>query len=184
MSWVGCRWRWSRRRAELLGRGEPIGYDKRVTTTWALAFAQLGGAGPAAGLLRLAACCAAEDIPLPVLLRPGLAAGDLDAAVAPVLVPLLDDDLARDEAVAGLRREALRHGGGRVVEDGLDPVGELGDGGEAHHRRGAFQAVRRAKCPIEVRAVPLAPLQVHQPFFQADQELARLFEEHLAEPVV
>ena len=49
---------------------------------------------------------------------------------------------------------------------------------------GALQTVRRAKRPIEVRAVPLTPLQVHQPFFQADQELARFFEEHLAEPVV
>ena len=91
VSWAGCRWRWSRRartcrpraaaspeylglfrarRAELLGRGEPAGYDKRVATTWALAFAELGGAGPAAGLLRLVACCAAEDIPLGLLLRP------------------------------------------------------------------------------------------------------------------
>ena len=128
MSWAGCRWRWSRRartcrpraaaspeylglfrarRAELLGRGDPAGYDKRVATTWALAFAELGGAGPAAGLLRLVACCAAEDIPLDLLLRPGLAAEDFDAVVAPVLVPLLDDELARDEAVAGLRRFSL-----------------------------------------------------------------------------
>ncbi|MGO8896688.1 MAG: tetratricopeptide repeat protein [Streptosporangiaceae bacterium] len=94
-------------RAELLGRGDPAGYDKRVTTTWALAFAELAGAGPAAGLLRLVACCAAEDIPLHLLLRPGLRAEDLDAVVAPVLVPLLADDLARDEAVAGLRRFSL-----------------------------------------------------------------------------
>ena len=95
------------RRAELLGRGDPAGYDKRVATTWALALAGLGGAGPAAGLLRLVACCAAEDIPLHLLLRPGLAAEDFDAVVAPLLVPLLDDDLARDEAVAGLRRFSL-----------------------------------------------------------------------------
>ena len=95
------------RRAELLDKGDPAGYDKRVTTTWALAFAELGQAGPAAGLLRLAACCAAEDIPLGVLLRPGLAAEDSDAKVAAVLVPLLEADLARDEAVAGLRRFSL-----------------------------------------------------------------------------
>ena len=95
------------RRAELLGRGDPAGYDKRVATTWALAFAELGGSGPAAGLLRLVACCAAEDIPLDLLLRPGLAAEDFDAVVAPMLVPLLDDELARDEAVAGLRRFSL-----------------------------------------------------------------------------
>ena len=95
------------RRAELLDRGDPAGYDKRVTTTWALAFAALGAAGPAAGLLRLVACCAAEDIPPGLLLRPGLAAEDFDAVVGPVLVPLLGDELARDEAVAGLRRFSL-----------------------------------------------------------------------------
>ena len=95
------------RRAEVLGRGDPAGYDKRVTTTWAVAFAALGGAGPAVGLLRLVACCAAEDIPLDLLLRPGLDAEDVDAVVAPLLVPLLSDDLARDEAVAGLRRFSL-----------------------------------------------------------------------------
>ena len=95
------------RRAELLGKGDPAGYDKRVTTTWALALAGLGGAGPAAGLLRLVACCAAEDIPLHLLLRPGLSAEDFEAGVGPVLVPLLTDDLARDEAVTGLRRFSL-----------------------------------------------------------------------------
>ena len=86
-----------RRRAELLGRGE-------VATTWSLAFAELGD--PATGLLRLAACCAAEDIPLDLLLRPrpGLEFG---AQVAPLLGPLLDDELARDDAVAGLRRYSL-----------------------------------------------------------------------------
>jgi len=95
------------RRAELLDRGDPAGYDKRVTTTWAVAFAALGQEGPAAGLLRLVACCAAEDIPLHLLLRPGLAAEDFDAMVAPMLVPLLADELARDEAMAGLRRFSL-----------------------------------------------------------------------------
>jgi hypothetical protein len=95
------------RRAELLGRGDPAGYDKRVTTTWSLAFTALGAAGPAAGLLRLLACCAAEDIPLHLLLRPGLAVGDFDAVVGPLLVPLLADELARDEAVVGLRRFSL-----------------------------------------------------------------------------
>ena len=95
------------RRAELLGKGDPAGYDKRVTTTWSLAFTELGQVGPAAGLLRLVACCAAEDIPLPLLLRPGLRAEDFDAVVGRVLVPLLGDELARDEAVAGLRRFSL-----------------------------------------------------------------------------
>ena len=57
------------RRAELLGRGEVAGYDKQVTTTWALAFAALDQDGPTAGLLRLAASCAAEDIPVDLLLQ-------------------------------------------------------------------------------------------------------------------
>ena len=57
--------------------------------------------------MRLVACCAAEDIPLSLLLRPGLAAEDFDAVVAPSLVPLPEDDLARDEAVAELRRFSL-----------------------------------------------------------------------------
>ena len=94
------------RREELLDRGEAAGYNKRVTTTWALALAELGQAGPAAGLLRLAACCAAENIPLPLLLRPrpGL---EFDAQVEPLLRPLLEDDLARDDAVAALRRYSL-----------------------------------------------------------------------------
>ena len=97
------------RRAELLGRGEVPGYDKQVTTTWALAFAALGRDGPAAGLLRLAASCAAEDIPLDLLLRPwpGLDAERFGATVAPLLGPLLADELARDEAVTGLRRYSL-----------------------------------------------------------------------------
>ena len=34
-------------------------------------------------------------------------AGDFEAVVAPLLVPLLDDELARDDAVAGLRRYSL-----------------------------------------------------------------------------
>jgi hypothetical protein len=97
-----------RRRAELLDRGDPTGYDKRVTTTWALAFAELDQAGPAPGLLRFAACCAAEDIPLQVLLQPRPAlTGEFGAQVAPLLVPLLDDELACDDAVAALRRYSL-----------------------------------------------------------------------------
>jgi hypothetical protein len=123
------------RSAELLKYGEPAGYDKRVTTTWTLAFAELGRAGPAAGLLRLAACCAAEDIPRDRLLqpRPGLAEL-LDADVAPLLVPLLDDPLARDEAVAGLRRYSLIS----APHDGLVSVHRL------------VQAITLAQLPPEV----------------------------------
>jgi hypothetical protein len=125
------------RRPELLGRGDPAGYDKRVTTTWALAFAELGQEGPAAGLLRLAACCAAEDIPMSLLLRPrpGLAEGFAEE-VAPLLVPLLEDDLARDDAVAGLRRYSL--------------ISEPRDGLISVHR--LVQAITLAQLPAGVAA--------------------------------
>jgi hypothetical protein len=96
------------RRAELLDRGDPAGYDKRISTTWALAFTELDQAGPAAGLLRLVASCAAEDIPLHLLLRPRHELNaEFGAQVVSVLVPLLEDALARDDAVAGLRRYSL-----------------------------------------------------------------------------
>jgi hypothetical protein len=94
------------RRADLLARGEIAGYGKQVATTWALAFAEVSQVGPAAGLLRFTACCAAEDIPLHLLLQPGLHA-EFGPEVAPLLMPLLEDDLTRDEAVAGLRRYSL-----------------------------------------------------------------------------
>jgi hypothetical protein len=94
------------RRADLLARGEIALYDKQVATTWELAFAEVDQGGPAAGLLRFAACCAAEDIPLHLLLRPGLDA-EFDPQVVPLLMPLLGDDLTRDDAVAGLRRYSL-----------------------------------------------------------------------------
>ena len=86
-----------RRRAELLGRSE-------VATTWSLAFTELSD--PATGLLRLAACCAADEIPLDLLLRPqpGMEFGP---QVEPLLRPLLDDELAHDDAVTGLRRYSL-----------------------------------------------------------------------------
>jgi hypothetical protein len=96
-----------RRRADLLAWGEVAGYDKQVATTWSLAIAALGQDSPAAGLLRLAACCAAEDIPLDLLLRPGADIAESGAVVIPLLAQLLDDELARDDAVAGLRRYSL-----------------------------------------------------------------------------
>jgi hypothetical protein len=110
------------RREELLGRGDPVGSDKRVTTTWALAFADLEQSSLAVGLLRLVACCAAEDIPLDLLLQPRPALGGaLGAEVVPLLVPLLEDALARDEAVTGLRRYSLIS----APRDGLVPVHRL-----------------------------------------------------------
>jgi hypothetical protein len=97
------------RRGEMLGRGEPAGYGKTVATTWALAFQRLEQSAPsAAGLLRMLAFCAPEAIPVRILMqpRPGLAQ-QLGPQVAPLLLPLLDDPLAVNDAVAALRRYSL-----------------------------------------------------------------------------
>ena len=97
------------RRAELLARGEPTGYDKTVASTWALAFDRLRQTSSGAvGLLRLLAFCAPEAIPLRLLLqpRPGLT-GRLGDEVGTVLTPLLDDPLAAGDAIAALRRYSL-----------------------------------------------------------------------------
>jgi len=97
------------RRVDLLSRQDSDGADTRVATSWALAFAELGQTGPAAGLLRFTACCAPEDIPLNALLRsqPGLDPDQFGTMVSPLLAPLLANDLARDDAVAKLRRYSL-----------------------------------------------------------------------------
>jgi hypothetical protein len=97
------------RRTDLLARGEISGYGKQVTTTWALAFDRLQQTAPhAISLLRLLACCAPEQIPLSLLLqsRPEVVPS-LDPDVARLLLPLLDDPLAADGAVAELRRFSL-----------------------------------------------------------------------------
>ena len=157
MSWAGCRWRWSRpaptcrpagrgiagylalfrqRRADLLARGEIAGYDKQVATTWALAFDQLQQTSPQAiGLLRLLACCAPEQIPLHLLLqpRPGLAELARPGGSA-LLLPLLEDPLAADDAVAALRRYSLIS----------PPAGGLGVGAPAGASRHPRPAARRS----------------------------------------
>jgi hypothetical protein len=98
-----------RERPEMLARGEPTGYSKKVATTWSLAFTQLEQSAPAAaGLLRLLAFCAPEEIPLPLLLRPRPGLGDqFGSEVASVLVPVLEDQLAARDAIAALRRYSL-----------------------------------------------------------------------------
>ena len=124
------------RRAELLARGEPTGYDKTVASTWALAFDRLQQTEPGAvGLLRLLAFCAPEAIPLRLLLqpRPGLA-GRLGEEVAPVLVPLLEDPLAASDAIAALRRYSL--------------VTPAADGSVSVHR--LVQAVTADQMPAEL----------------------------------
>ncbi len=96
-------------RASLLTRGGPSGYDKTVTTTWALAFAQLHATEPTAiTLLRLLACYAPEDIPYRLLLTTNPAPRVfLDAKAGDLLSPLLNDILAVGDAVAALRRYSL-----------------------------------------------------------------------------
>ena len=95
------------RRAELLARGDPAGYDKRVATTWSLAFAQLQRHAPTAGLLRLLACCAPDSIPYRLLMQPRPRLLEQLPEAEPVLGPLLTDPLAVDDAIAALRRHSL-----------------------------------------------------------------------------
>ena len=97
------------RRIDLLSRGEIAGYGKQVTTTWSLAFDQLERTSvQAIGLLRLLACCAPEQIPLHLLLQPRPELAEpLGPQVAPLLLPLMEDPLAADDAVAALRRYSL-----------------------------------------------------------------------------
>ena len=103
MAWYLAMFR--QRRAEMLARGEPTGYGKQVAAAWTLAFDQLQQTAPlAVGLLRLLACCAPEQIPFRLLLRPQ---PGLSGSLPDDLVPLLDDPFAMDDAVASLRQFSL-----------------------------------------------------------------------------
>jgi Tetratricopeptide repeat len=127
-----------RRRPEMLARGEPTGYGSTVAATWSLAFGRLEQSAPgAAGLLRLLACCAAEAVPLRLLLQPREGLADrLGPEVAPVLVPLLQDQLAVGDAIAALRRYSL--------------VGPPADGAVSVHR--LVQAVTLDQMPADLAA--------------------------------
>jgi hypothetical protein len=93
------------RRDDLLARGEPGGYGRTVATAWALAFDKLTHEVPGAvSLLRFLACCAPEQIPFRLLLRPR---PELAGALPDGLAALLDDPLAADDALAVLRRFSL-----------------------------------------------------------------------------
>jgi hypothetical protein len=93
------------RRPEMHARGDPAGYDKRVATTWSLAFDHIVRTSPqAAGLLRLLACCAPDEIPLQLLLQPSL---EFPGEIGHTLAPLLTDALAVDSAIVALRRFCL-----------------------------------------------------------------------------
>ena len=125
-----------RRRPDMLGRGEPIGYSNTVAATWRLAFEDVQHAARgAAGLLRLLAFCAPNAVPLRLLLqpRPGLAGG-LGEQVAPVLTPLLEDELAAGDAIAALRRYSL--------------ISRPADGSVSVHR--LVQAVTADQMPAEL----------------------------------
>ena len=97
------------RRVDLLSRGEPGGHGKTVATTWELAFKRLQQTcASAVGLLQLLAFYAPDAIPLHLLLRPRPElTGQLSHEVIPVLVPLMDDRLAADDAVPGAAQYSL-----------------------------------------------------------------------------
>ena len=97
------------RRTDMLARGASIRHGKTVASTWALAFGRLQQDIPAAvGLLRLMAYCAPEAIPLRLLLQTGPElAEQLSREVAPLLAPLLADQLTAKDAIAALRRYSL-----------------------------------------------------------------------------
>jgi uncharacterized protein DUF4062/tetratricopeptide repeat protein len=145
-----------RRRADLWARGKPAGYSGTVATT--LAFGQLQDSDPgAAGLLRLLAFCAPEEIPLRLLLqsRPGLAE-KLGPEVAPVLVPLLEDELAAGDAVAALRRYSLV----RLAGDGAVSVHRLVQGVTADQMPDELRdAWRQAAAAVVEAAIPADPDQ-------------------------
>ena len=125
------------RRADLLGRGEPIGYPETVATTWRLAVADLPpqAAPEATGLLRLLAFCAPEAVPLRLLLQPRrVLAGPFGEDVASELVPLLTNPLAAGGAIAALRRYSL--------------LTLAGDGAVSVHR--LVQAVTADQMPAEL----------------------------------
>jgi hypothetical protein len=123
------------RRDDLLARGEPIGYEKTVATTWSLALRRLDeSATGAAGLLRLLAYLAPAPVPLALLLADAQAAGKLAPDVAAGVGPLLGDPVAAGDAVAALRRYSL--------------VAPAGDGLVLVHR--LVQHVTLAQVPSDV----------------------------------
>jgi hypothetical protein len=122
---------------QLLARGEPIGYDKTVATTWSLALRRLEESAPsAAGLLRLLACLGPEPVPVTLLLADGQVVGELGPEVAASVGPLLGDPITTWDAVAPLRRYSL--------------ITPAGDGLELVHR--LVQYVTRAELSAEVVA--------------------------------
>jgi tetratricopeptide (TPR) repeat protein len=97
------------RALELLKRGQPLGYQHTVATTWSLALQRIRESNPATvDLLSLACFFGPDDLPLPLLARH---ADELPVTLAATAA----DPLALADAVAALRRFSLV----RVVADGL-----------------------------------------------------------------
>jgi tetratricopeptide (TPR) repeat protein len=97
------------RALELLGRGQPLGYQHTVATTWSLALQRLRETeSVAVDLLTLASFFGPDDLPLPLL------TGNARELAEP-LAGTAADPLALADAVAALRRFSLV----RVVADGL-----------------------------------------------------------------
>jgi tetratricopeptide (TPR) repeat protein len=97
------------RTLELFKRGQPVGYEHTVATTWSLALQGLRETEPAAvDLLTLASLLAPDDLPQPLLTAYSDQLPEPLAAAAA-------DPLALADAVAALRRYSLV----RVVADGL-----------------------------------------------------------------
>jgi hypothetical protein len=125
------------RRAELLARGEASGHPATVAATLGLALSRLEDDSPAAaGLLRLLANLAPEPVPLDLLLTGQKIPRRLGRGVRAVLRQLLGDELARQDAVAALRRYSL--------------VTTAGDGMVLVHR--LVQTVTLAQLPGEEAA--------------------------------
>ena len=127
----------------MLARGEPTGYGKTVATTWALAFDRLqqtdagrGRPAAAAGVLRARGDPAAPAAATLARTWPA----QLGAEVAPVLVPLLEDQLAAGDAIAALRRYSL--------------VTPAADGSVSVHR--LVQAVTADQMPAELASAMAA----------------------------
>src|SRR6266508_590527 len=97
------------RALELLKRGQPLGYQHTVATTWSLALERLQKGEPAAvGLLTLTAFLASDDLPQSLLVA------HHDELPEP-LASAARDPLALADTVAALRRFSLV----RVIADGL-----------------------------------------------------------------
>jgi tetratricopeptide (TPR) repeat protein len=97
------------RALELLQRGQPLGYQHTVATTWSLALERLRDSEPAAvDLLTLASFLGPDDPPQPLL---AAHAQELPEPLARAAT----DPLALADTVAALRRYSLV----RVVADGL-----------------------------------------------------------------